>query len=244
MTSVPLPPAHDASGSSLASNLSNPPGISLSRPSGAHVISLAQQYWAEFSGMPPQDQWLPFLWRIQGSISQQRIMRLGEVLSHKHRILQTTYGRDSAGVFQWLNPATAEWKLVDLSALEGGRVLDTIHREFMDACRTPLSDGEAPLRIKIYKLGSEMHLVGGYIHHIAFDAVSITTFLRDLMSFLQVDVTGGESDIRQYTDFVDFEQRRFSAADLVQSDTAWKGRLQGNVPMRFPWDPQPNGGAM
>ncbi len=197
---------------------------------------------------------LPKEVRLRGPLDVPALERaLGEVV-RRHEILRTRYGTLADGAIrQLVLPAAGRVELpcVDVTAsatqtdepsdgtlaqpeaLARGEGSPWRRQVGLDALRPfDLAAGEV-LRAKLYRFGSEDHLLHLVFHHIAFDGWSMGVFLRDLASAyggaLRGDATLPPLPI-QYGDHAAWEVSRLESGRFDDVIDYWRRRLRGAPP--------------
>lgn len=95
-------------------------------------------------------------------------------------------------------------------------------------------DREIPLRARLYRVDSELHLLSIHVHHIASDGTSEAVVVRDIMRFY-ADVLAGRPAPRpavpSYADFSTWERANLATC-VGEGIEHWRSAL-ANVPPRF-----------
>ena len=163
-------------------------------------------------------------WKISGPLSLQALnVTLSELLS-RHEILRAHFERIDDGIVQVIRPA----HVVSLSAIaisEGdlAKQIRNIADPRFDLLRGPL------LRMSLFDVGNENHVLALAMHHIITDAWSIDILKREFAAIYSV-LTSGTAPLKmpepplQYGDYAEWQ--RLTAA--IGGDSAvqyWKERL-------------------
>ncbi|MDT0478053.1 amino acid adenylation domain-containing protein, partial [Streptomyces sp. DSM 41014] len=151
---------------------------------------------------------VPFALRLSGRLDHRALDAALADLVTRHESLRTVFP-DHSGVPQQviLDPATAFPGLMDTvwtSEAELPDALDEVVREGFDLAV------EAPLRARLFRLGTDEHVLAVVIHHIAADGESVSPLLTNLLEAYR-DRSRGEVPARaalpvQYADYTLWQQ--------------------------------------
>jgi amino acid adenylation domain-containing protein len=99
----------------------------------------------------------------------------------------------------------------------------------------PFDLTKAPLiRLQLYSLSDECHLLLIVVHHTIADGWSLGVFLRELLSFYQANTAGSSPQLPglaiQYADYAHWQNQHYQGETLEASMKYWKEKLAGELP--------------
>ncbi|WP_330254866.1 amino acid adenylation domain-containing protein [Nocardia sp. NBC_00565] len=120
---------------------------------------------------------IAFVIRIDGDLDVAALRASLTDLVERHEVLRTVFPEDSAGAQQLVLPAARAMPAVEPVAIDDDaaeQALHTLARTGFDLTR------DIPLRITLLRTGTQRHLLGIVVHHIAADGWSLGPLTRDL----------------------------------------------------------------
>ena len=177
---------------------------------------------------------LPEAWRLWGRLNVHVLEQSLNAVARRHETLRTIFSlRGETPVQIILAHAPLTLEIEDLRAL--GRSEATL-RELLEAeARRPFDiRRRPPIRVKLYQISAEEHVLLVVLHHIISDDWSFGVLMRELSSVYNAYVEGREPALPelpiQYADFSVW-QRENSLAPATQSQVAyWKRQLGRSLP--------------
>ncbi|RDI53338.1 non-ribosomal peptide synthetase [Nocardia mexicana] len=152
----------------------------------------------------------------------------------RHEILRTVLPYAADGPEQRILPidsARPDFRIVDADGPDGvDRAVESQMQQGFDPTRRP------PLRIRLYRLTDEHHVLFGVVHHIAADGESAAVLQRDLVTAYRARVAGAApewpSPAPQFADYATWLRRVLgpdSAPTLLlrQQEQYWRTVLDG-----------------
>ncbi|WP_156763370.1 non-ribosomal peptide synthetase, partial [Mycobacterium scrofulaceum] len=160
---------------------------------------------------------MPTAFRISGPLNVEALGAALDDVIGRHESLRTVFP-DNAGVpFQLVLPArSGMWQrgdaaVVSLPELEVAAELMALADHRFDL------SSEIPIRVQIYSLAPEQHVVGIVLHHIAFDGLSLAPMVRDISVAYRAREQGHEPDWPelpvQYADYAVWQRAQFGDLD-------------------------------
>jgi len=174
--------------------------------------------------------------RLRGRLDREALSRALNGLAERHASLRTAFvSRDGTPVQRIARKLAVPLSSVDLTALPAGDrearmpgLLSSEARRSFDLSQAPL------LRVSLYRLGEEEHVLLLTMHHIITDGWSMEVLYRELGQLYARFAGGGGpplSDLPiQYGDFVAWQRRELSDGVLEPSLEYWSARLSGTPP--------------
>jgi amino acid adenylation domain-containing protein len=184
--------------------------------------------------------------RLRGRLDAARLDRAVQSVAARHEILRTKFIDDAGYPVQLIAPATViPFRIEDLSSAEQAGQLDQLIKieteKSFDLSRGPL------LRVTLFRLAEDEHVLLVSIHHIIGDAWALKIFFQELAKFYESE--DNEVDLPalpiQYADFAEWQRKNTEGTTLDEQLSYWKTQLQGapfsiNLPSDFPASPKPS----
>jgi amino acid adenylation domain-containing protein/non-ribosomal peptide synthase protein (TIGR01720 family) len=174
---------------------------------------------------------VPLALRVDGPIDAAALERAVADMVERHQILSARFVTREDGqpaqVLEADRPIAVP--IVDVSEAE----LD--HRIQAEATR-PFDLAAGPmLRVVLFRLGAERHVLFANMHHIVSDGWSMGVFSDELTACYLARAAGGTPDLRplplQYTDFARWQRRRLTGETLDAMVAFWRDQLAGLPPL-------------
>jgi acyl transferase domain-containing protein len=179
---------------------------------------------------------MPFAVRIAGPLDQAALGRSFQAIVQRHEALRTIFAADEGKSSQIILP---ELRLdIPTISLEHeapeqrtARLNQLIHAEsqrIFNLAMGPL------LRITLFRLGPDEHIVLLVLHHIVADGWSLGVLMRELAAFYEAAQADRPAVLPelpiQYADFAAW-QRRYLQGEVLERHLAyWKRQLGGDLP--------------
>jgi amino acid adenylation domain-containing protein len=176
---------------------------------------------------------IPLVARIKGSLNADVLGRAVNAIVDRHEALRTTFATADGQLLQLIAPeAELTLRLVDLTETPDDE------RETA-AQRLAKADGEAPfdlahgplLRVSLFKLHQDEHLLLVTMHHICSDGWSIKVFLDELAVLYQAFLLGEPSPLPelpvQYADCAGWQRELLQGEFLEKQLAYWRKQLAG-----------------
>ncbi len=183
--------------------------------------------------------------RLKGALDQGALRKALNTIVERHAALRTTFGYENETPVQVVRPARAvDLSCFDLQADPTDRAaVELLERD----SRRPFDlSQDLMLRAALVKLGSDEHVLGLTVHHIAFDGWSLGILRRELSEAYAAYLGGHEPALPQLTiQYVDYSlwQREQVGSERIERQLAyWKKRLADPPPvLELPADrPRPS----
>ncbi|WP_432279413.1 amino acid adenylation domain-containing protein, partial [Nocardia carnea] len=131
---------------------------------------------------------IPIVFRMRGTLHVPAMIEaVGDVIA-RHESLRTVYpSQDGVGYQRVLPPAEAIPEVEVREFAAAGASADGLGAELLAAITEFVVQGydltvQPPVRMRIYRLGADDHVLVGVVHHIAADGFSLHPLSRDLLS--------------------------------------------------------------
>ncbi|MEU7576559.1 amino acid adenylation domain-containing protein [Streptomyces sp. NPDC041068] len=227
-----------------AARLSGTTGIPR-RPAGERPpLSYAQRrLWFLDQMVPDSPAYnVPMSFRLRGPLRREVLERAAEEVVRRHESLRTRLPSENGEPWQEiLDDVRVPVDLVDVT--DDPARLDAL---IFDEGRRPFDLATGPLlRITLYRLAPELHVVLLNAHHVVVDGWSLGLFWQELFTLYEAFAAGRPSplaDLRvQYADFAVWQREHLSGERLDTQLDYWRGQLgDGTENLELPLDrPRP-----
>ncbi|HBB87816.1 MAG TPA: hypothetical protein DC047_09395 [Blastocatellia bacterium] len=169
--------------------------------------------------------------RCRGPLDATRLNRAVQSIAARHEILRTTFIEHDGQPVQLIVPAIdVPFHIADLTSVsttvreaELDRLIRSETEKAFDLSRGPL------LRVTLFRLADDEHVLLLAIHHIISDAWALKIFFQELAKFYEAENENVELPhlAIQYADFAEWQRRNTQGALLAEHLTYWKTQLQG-----------------
>ncbi|MFE9495174.1 amino acid adenylation domain-containing protein [Streptomyces collinus] len=214
------------------------------------VLSSGQrQLWFLHQLDPDSPEYLlPMAYRLRGTVDPDALRRAVDALAARHEILRTRYVLDGTEPRQVVDPAgPADFAVVDArDHAPADRDAEAVARTEAEAGRPIDLATEHPLRVRLFRLAPDDHVLVAVVHHIACDAMTRPLLLEDLSAYYTAATQGRDPDGLlpelpvQYADYAAWATARHEAPAGRAGLTWWRERLAGTGPLGLPTDrPRP-----
>ena len=179
---------------------------------------------------------IPIAFRIDGPLDARILHQALSCIVGRHEVLRTTIQSLEGQPYQIILPnLELELPIVDLTDVPAGERADKLQRFLSLEAARPISLDHGPfMRITLYVLGEQEHVLLIVFHHAVSDGWSISVFLRELETFYPL--LSGESVPPlpelpiQYSDYAVWQRRHSQDETLRKQLEYWKGKLSGPLP--------------
>jgi amino acid adenylation domain-containing protein/non-ribosomal peptide synthase protein (TIGR01720 family) len=201
----------------------------------AMPVSFAQERLWFIHQLDPADPSyaVPFPLRLEGALDRDALSRALTEIVRRHEVLRTTFAlADGLPVAVIHEPAPLPMEVVSLAELPETEREGALARALFDEARKPFDLAAGPvLRVTLFALAPEDHVLSVVMHHIASDGWSIGVLSREIATLYDAFAAGRPSPLPdlavQYADFAAW-QRGFLAGEVLDRQLAyWKQRLAG-----------------
>ncbi|MET8579604.1 amino acid adenylation domain-containing protein [Streptomyces collinus] len=214
------------------------------------VLSSGQrQLWFLHQLDPDSPEYLlPMAYRLRGTVDPDALRRAVDALAARHEILRTRYVLDGTEPRQVVDPAgPADFAVVDAQGhAPADRDAEAVARTEAEAGRPIDLATQPPLRVRLFQLAPDDHVLVAVVHHIACDAMTRPLLLEDLSAYYTAATEGRDLDGLlpglpvQYADYAAWATARHEAPAGRAGLTWWRERLAGTGPLGLPTDrPRP-----
>ena len=184
---------------------------------------------------------MPTAFAISGPLDFEALGAALDDVIVRHESLRTVFPDTDGVPFQQVLPArSGMWQRGDAAVVSLPE--QDVAGELMSLARYRFDlSTDIPIRVQIYSVAPEQHVVGIVVHHIAFDGWSLAPMVRDISTAYQARQQGLAPDWAplpvQYVDYTLWQRAQFGDLDDGHSPIAaqlayWRDALAG-VPERL-----------
>uniref|UniRef100_UPI0022495B1B non-ribosomal peptide synthetase n=1 Tax=Streptomyces TaxID=1883 RepID=UPI0022495B1B len=184
------------------------------------------------------DRWLganavynvPVTLRFDGPLDAGRLVRAVTAVAARHEVLFTVFEEDAGGEprQRLLDAREAHCPVHDLSGLPRERARERASAAVAEDARTPFDLAKDPLlRMALYRLAQDEHLLRLTFHHIACDGWSLDVFQRQVADAYRADSPGGEPSPLQYADYALWQRESLEGPRTRAALEGWSRALDG-----------------
>jgi amino acid adenylation domain-containing protein len=180
--------------------------------------------------------------RLHGKLEPDILQRAVDHLAHRHASLRTRIVAKSGGPIQVVSPEVdIRMSVLDLSHLSGDPQEAELREQASSFAATPFDLSELPLvRLRLFRLGTDQHVLIVSMHHVVSDAWSIGVLLRELAEMYQALVEHRAPNLPevrlQFADFAAWQRQRLSSDVLLPQLEYWRQQLANSSPVQLPTD--------
>lgn len=205
------------------------PQITAAAPRPNFPLSTSQRHWFSASHDFSNHSKITLALTLKGHLNVRALeTALNQTISG-NEILRTRYRRRLGEYAQVVEPASsfelATMSLRDLSEEEQAEAMWMQMKREFDRKTDP---SDLPLHLTLYERGPQDFMLGGFIHHIAFDGISASLFWRDVFQNYRAVVLGLKRTPTaklQYKDFAVWENGWLADGQQEIADEFWRERL-------------------
>jgi hypothetical protein len=200
------------------------------------LLSFAQQrlfFVQQWQGESPVYN-IPAAVRLAGVLNPEALRQTFNEIIRRHEILRTTFSEGENGPTQIIVPSVSyTWPCIDLRSLpESTRETEIRNWALRESlCSFTLSEGPL-LRISLWQLDAEQHLLAMTMHHIVSDEWSTRILIKEVSALYESFSSGTPSPLSelqiQYADFAQW-QREWLQGDVLEGQLDyWRKQLAGS----------------
>jgi amino acid adenylation domain-containing protein len=175
--------------------------------------------------------------RLNGRLDTIALERSFNELVRRHESLRTCFVETDGQPTQViLPPRPFSLTVEDLSATQPDQKAADLQALLHDEAELPFNLSAAPLlRVRLFRLAAEEHVLGVTMHHIISDAWSMNVLTRELGLLYQAYCSGSKSHLTelplQYADYAVW-QRKWLQAEVYETQLCyWRAQLSGAPPL-------------
>ena len=185
--------------------------------------------------------------RLSGRLDVGALQRTFDTLVARHESLRTTFAQENGSPVQVVAPeGTAPLVLVDLSARPEAEREAQARRLAAEECRRPFDLMRGPLlRLRLFRLVADQHLLVMTMHHIISDGGSLGILVREMSQLYEAFAVGRDLELEslpiQYADYTQWQREWLETPGVLDGHLAyWQQQLAGAPVLQLPTDrPRP-----
>lgn len=176
---------------------------------------------------------VPALWRVTGDLMDIHVLaRAFAEVGRRHEVLRTRYLEADGELRQDVRTHDLpSLGYVDLTGMDAPAALaEARKRAEKDTARPFDLARDAPVRLTVYRLRPDDHVVHACFHHIAVDGPSMGLFWREITTIYDALARGGsmpEPPPVQYGDFAAWQHAWIDSAEAAGQRAFWRDFLAG-----------------
>ena len=180
--------------------------------------------------------------RLRGRLDIEALRESIDAVVERHTILRTTFEVFDDEPRQVIHPGdTAPVSFIDLAAYpDAERTVELERRLCAQAARPFDLANEWPLRISIFRLGENEHVLMVTVHHIAFDGWSLGILWHEVGALYGAKVSGTAASLArpplQYAEFAGWQREWLQGPRLKCQLDYWLAQLRDMAPLELPTD--------
>jgi amino acid adenylation domain-containing protein len=232
------------------------PALEIARAEGdgPRRVSIAQEHVLkierELPGLPQFN--LPIAYRLQGPLNVPALERsLAEVV-RRHESLRTGFAWVDEVPAAFVAPAAnidpslvfedlAPWTPTAGNGRAKALLLKKVELAAEQEAWTPFDMRRAPLvRVRLWRLGADDHVLLLILHHIIVDGWSIGVFMEEISELYAASTSGRQSHLPepalQFSDFACWQRRWSTSGAATRQLAYWKEHLREPLPVFPPAD--------
>ena len=197
------------------------------------ALALAQQRFWFFHQWAPEvplyHSWVAL--RLRGPLSVPGLEHSLNQIVARHEPLRTVFPAMDGEPVQRVCPATEmALPVEDVSGLDAARErMEALVRQPFDLA------AKAPVRVRLYRLAPDDHVLLFVTHHIVFDGWSANVLVDELCALYSEYVGGRPAALPElpvrYLDFAGWQRAQVGQSAVQESLSYWKERLGGELPV-------------
>lgn len=178
--------------------------------------------------------------RLEGPLDESALrLAFAEILK-RHEVLRTLYREvDGAPQLHILEHASLALPVIDLSLQPDAKA--TVQQRATALASQPFDiANELLIRVELYRLGEQRHVLCASLHHLVTDAWSMGLLVADLRQFYELARTGqpmpAVTPALTYVDYAHWQRSWLNDALLQSELDFWREHLKGAEALELPTD--------
>lgn len=176
---------------------------------------------------------IPFALLLNGNLNKAALEGAIAEILRRHEVLRTRFQVVNDTPVRVIDPEiTVSLKVVDLQDLPEAEQLTTVKRLVTIEAEKPFDLAKEPLvRVHLWRVSSQSHVLLINMHHIVSDGWSMGIFTQELSALYKAFLSGEPSPLPelpiQYTDFAVWQRQWLTGEVLEKQLDYWKQQLAG-----------------
>jgi amino acid adenylation domain-containing protein len=203
---------------------------------GEHPLSYGQKsLWFMHRLSPESTAYnIPCAMRIEGELDVTLLREVFQSLTDRHAALRTVFDISQQGEpVQRVSPnASVRFEEQDATTWDEA----TLHQHLSEAANRPFNlSTDSLLRVSLYRISAQEHVMLLVMHHIITDFWSLSILMQELSALYQAKRAGRPLSLEplplQYTDYVDRQRSLLEGAEGERLWSYWERQLAGQLPV-------------
>ncbi|MFJ3202336.1 amino acid adenylation domain-containing protein [Streptomyces sp. NPDC086989] len=207
-------------------------------PANTGRISMGQRgLWFQSGLGESENTGSAFCYRLRGHLDHDGLARAFEAVIARHEPLRTRYvyrGDEPVMVVDPAAPVVLD--VTDVEAPAGEEGIDWLVPAVQQYVGEPFDLGaDAALRLKLWRIAQDDHVLAFVVHHIAFDGWSLGVFQTEISHFYDHFVAGGPVTLPElgttYGTFAEEQRRSVDEGRFGEHAAYWSEQLRSAPPL-------------
>ncbi len=198
-------------------------------------LSFAQQRLWFLAQLVPDSPFynVPTLWQLNNALDLLALQETLNEIVRRHEVLRTTFPVEGGEPYQQIQPpAPVPLEFIDLSDVPGEAQDASIAQVVNQDAAEPFDLAAGPLlRARLFRLGTDRHVLLINFHHIIFDGWSTGVLMREFVTLYRAFADRQPSPLPeltiQYADFAYWQRQMLQGERLDEHLRYWKKQLDG-----------------
>ncbi|RMD95402.1 MAG: amino acid adenylation domain-containing protein [Calditrichaeota bacterium] len=194
---------------------------------------------------------IPAAFRLKGKLNIQALEKSIIEIQRRHKVFQTQFIAENGKPVQVINPEIfAKPSIIELQNLPESRRMNELQPLMQEQIQQPFDLSKGPLlRITLFHLDKEDHVLLLVMHHIIADGWSVGIFIQEMATLYQIfldnsndlPVEGVLPELKlQYGEFAVWQREWLQGERLTKQMNYWKQQLADVPVLELPTDyPRP-----
>ena len=211
-----------------------------------------QRLWiTQHLGEASSDYNTAHVWELRGELDAAALAQAFARIVERHDVLRTRYRFEDGVVYQQIGAAEPlalqpEVVAADDEPIAALPALRALLRAEADGVFDLQRD--APLRLRLFRLGAQRHVLSLVVHHIASDGWSVGLLQREWSALYNAARRGETAPLAplalQYADFAAWQRAMLDGGHWQVQKDYWRTRLAGLAPAELAADRPPSDGSV
>ena len=178
--------------------------------------------------------------QLNGILNVKALQYAFKSVIKRHEVLRTVIKTDDGKPYQFINtPDEFHLHTMPISADDNNE--EHLHQLVSKLVNRPFNfEEDYMVRVQLLQLASEEHLLVITFHHIAFDGISNTIFIKEFIALYENFIANRPPGLQplhvQYADYAIWQRFYLTGDVLKEKLNFWKENLAGLVPLELPTD--------
>jgi len=180
---------------------------------------------------------IPLAIRVEGELNVRAIKQGFQEIVRRHEVLRSNIRTVNGRPVLKINPEPHfRFQLIDLSNLPDAVRENAAHQLVTETGQRPFQlDSDSLLRVHIFKLNENSHVIGLTLHHIVSDGWSTEIIIKELIAGYSAQGKGVSIQLPelpiQYVDYAHWQRKWLQGPTLHSQLEYWQKQLAGSPPL-------------